>query len=229
MCRVKIILLFFVLFIHKTINAQGQNEEINQSKINFLEVALGIAKPIKGFKERYGKTLYGFDMSYLRQINAEKPMFISFKFGYTPIGSFSVSDGDLFTDRTSSHLIALDLGARYYLPLKLELIEFFGEVNIGVNNLYTIQSITEDGESTFTNKLLGDSSIKYGTHLGVSIKSGHGYFLVKYGYENGIAAEYMKKINDPINSGVIDSRDAFRKTKSSLDIIKWDIGYTFVF
>jgi hypothetical protein len=171
----------------------------------------------------------GFDLSYLRQLNPDKPLFLLSRFGYFSLGSNTVETQDDIQDKTSSHNIKLDLGIRYYLPLKFEFIEFFGEGHVGLNNMYAINSFSQDEETLDTEFLLGDTSMKYGASIGANIKIGYGYFLLKCGAENGISTNYLYE-NLEVFSQVFDkSIDAFKKTKSSIDIVKWDIGFTFVF
>jgi hypothetical protein len=225
--RLLVVLFSFSFILVNGQNVYSQEEELN-NRINFFEVAYSYAKPMKGFKERYGKNLNGIEASYLRQIKPLQPLFIYSRINYFSMGSYELTNNNVVFDKTASHFIGLELGTRYYLPIKIAAVEFYGEIGLGINNLYTMYSLTQDDESILSNKLLGDSSLKYSTGLGMNIKAGFGYVFVRSNLQNGISTRYMvKREKIPIN---IKSSDyAFEQTKSSLDVIKWDIGYTFVF
>jgi hypothetical protein len=219
-----------VLLISSFLNGQYYDPSLEESnkKINFFEIAYSYAQPLKGFKERYGKNLNGIEATYLRQLSPLQPLFAYSKINYYSMGSFELQNFNNETDRTAAHFIGLELGTRYYLPIKILALEFYGEIGLGVNNLYTVNSLTQEDESILSNKILGDSSLKYTTGLGMNVKAGFGYVFIKSSLQNGISTKYLVK-KATIPNSLQTSDRAFEQTKSSLDVIKWDIGYTFVF
>jgi hypothetical protein len=230
MIKNSILLVSLFLFISSFLNGQYYDPSIEEpsKKINFFEVAYSYAQPMKGFKERYGKNLNGIEANYLRQLTPLQPLFAYSKINYFSMGSFEFKNFNNETDRTAAHFIGLEVGTRYYLPIKLLALEFYGEIGLGGNNLYTVYSLTQEDESILSYKILGDSSLKYSTGLGMNVKAGFGYVFVKSSLQNGISTRYMVK-KETIPNSIKTSDNAFEQTKSSLDVIKWDIGYTFVF
>jgi hypothetical protein len=218
-------LSLFILFI-LTVGGElyGQNSEgESNSRVSLLHIGFSGQNPVQGFKSKYKKTPLGFNVSYAFQLYKEKPYFMGAEIEYYPMENFEIEPL-----RTSTGYTGYKIYGRYYAPIKIKKVSLFGDLSLGLNHLFTNTNETiSETESNSTNELR-DWSWQIGTTFGVHIPVGGGYFTGRFGQYQGPSAKYFKKkedtqvvINDPL--------EAFKITNSSLNALKWDIGYTFVF
>lgn len=214
-------------------------QEYNEpSNINFLNVGLGALNPKNAFGQKLDKSLFHLNFSYFRQIKKYKPFFAGFEFGYSHIDSYN-ADIEILTDEgfteywneaVNSNLYQFNLIGRYYLPARFWKIDPFVEFNYGLQWFSTTSRLdvpdSEDSESeSVKNDLVG----KYGFAAGFNLMVTENYYgFFRIGYDAGLSAYYYT-LKEEFDLPLEYTIDAFDLQKSTTDVLKWDIGFTFAF
>ncbi len=244
----KYILLLFLSFIICAASAQSQDVEFSEemeedeiSRVHFLDVNFSMYAPIDAFSEKIDKSLlYGLSLGYLLQLQKEKPSFIGIEAFHMNLGSFSrdydavVGNEQLeVSGRVASNALGINLNYRYYPPIKLSRIEPYVEGSLGVKWMYTYLSesgvfLNDETYESF-DILSGEWVLAYGGALGFQIHISDIYYLnLKTAYHFAVSGEYQKKIGE--NLGFVEfPQEAFEVVQSATNVIKMDIGMTFLF
>lgn len=219
----------------QSINDKDYNETAN---INFLNVGLGSLTPKNAFGQKIDKSLFNLNISYFRQIKKYKPFFAGFEFAYSQIGSYNADvpvtndDGTIeyWNEAVTSNVMHFNLIGRYFLPVSVWRIEPFVEFNYGMQWFGTNSTLNEpDSEESDSESLKNDIVGKYGFATGLNFRIKDNYYgLFRIGYDSGLSAYYYtRKDNFPLPLNYVI--DAFSLQKTTTDVLKWDIGFTFAF
>lgn len=240
-------LLTFILLI-LSLPVMGQDEEYvdyedeeEVSRVHFIEGNFSIFSPVAEFKETIEKgTMYGFSFGFLMQIQKEKPAFIGIEAFHMSLGSYSkeyeaiVGNEQLILDgRVASHALGLSLNYRYYIPYKLWRIEPYLEGQLGLKWMYSYLSETgafiDDEPYDNFDILTGEWVMAYGGTFGFQMHISDIYYLnFKSTYHSAVSGEYQKKIEG--NLGTVEfPQDAFETVQSATNMVKIDVGMTFLF
>lgn len=222
-------------FTVQTYNDNDYNEAAN---INFLNMGLGSMIPKNAFGQKLDKSLFNFNVSYFRQIKKYKPFFAGFEFAYAQIDSYNSDvpvtndDGSIsyWNENVTSNVMHFNLVGRYFLPVSVWRIEPFVEFNYGMQWFGTNSTLTDgDSEDSDSEYLKNDLVGKYGFASGFNFRVKDNYYgLFRIGYDSGLSAYYYTlkdKFSLPLNYVI----DAFSLQKTTTDVLKWDIGFTFAF
>lgn len=222
----------------EVIKASEKTYHEPSGKINMITFGLGGMTPQGAFKRKHPDPIFQINLGYLRQIKAEKPLFGGMELGYGIMDQYSadidfVVDGVTETwDVTStSQFLTLEFLGRYYLPLKIDQLEFFSEFNFGGNLFFTTTIFTPPNadDSSDTEWEKSDFSLKYGIGLGCNYPvTDNIYVHGRFSYIAGLSTSFynLKEENITIQENTIE---AFDLQKSTTDVFKWDIGVTFAF
>lgn len=207
-------------------------------KVSMITFGLGGMTPQGAFSKKHPDPIFQLNLGYLRQIKPEKPLFSGIELGYGIMDQYAadidfVVDGETESwDVTStSQFLTLELIGRYYLPLKINKLEFFSELNFGGNLFFTTTTFNppDADESGDTEWEKSDFSLKYGVGLGCNFPvTDNIYVHGRFSYIAGLSTAFyiLKEENITIKESTIE---AFDLQKSTTDVLKWDIGVTFAF
>lgn len=245
--------LIFIFLLFPTTYSQSEEgyleegdymeEEVYEPvNLNFYEISFATILPSGRFKEKVDRSMFlGFNFSYLRQLEKEKPAFFGVEIYHSFMGTLArsyeqiVDNEILFLDGSmSSNALGLNLVGRYYPSLKFGPVEPFIEAHFGPKWLYSYQS--ESGvfsnEETYnrTDFLQGDFVLAYGGAMGFQIYLNQNiYFSIKGSYQISNSAEYYKRIEDEFNVFPLFPIDGFEIVNSTTNNMKLDIGFTFLY
>ena len=247
-----VFIVFISLFVVSTNQVIGQNEgdvdyeyeeyeDEEISRVYFFEGNFSLYTPIDAFSEKMEKDLLiGFSLSFLMQLQKEKPSFLGIEAFHMHFGSFStdydaVVGGEqlVLNGRVASNALGLHFNYRYYPPFKWGRLEPYVEGHLGVKWLYSYlsESGTFFDEEPYDNFdfLTGDWVMTYGGAFGMQIHVSDFYYLnFKSTYHFAISGEYQKKLDG--NLEFVDfPQDAFETIQSATNVVKWDVGMTFLF
>jgi hypothetical protein len=242
----KITLAVAVLFCW-VVNGAAQEEIINASemtykepsdKVSMITFGLGGMTPQGAFSRKHPDLIFQINLGYLRQIKPEKPLFGGIELGYGIMDQYTadidfVVEGETETWEviSTSQFLTFELIGRYYLPLKINKLEFFSEFNFGGNLFFTTTTFTppDADDSSDTEWEKSDFSMKYGIGLGCNFPvSDNIYVHGRFSYIAGLSTAYytLKPETITLQDSTIE---AFDLQKSTTDVLKWDLGVTFAF
>ncbi|KXK39538.1 MAG: hypothetical protein J5I52_04520 [Saprospiraceae bacterium] len=206
-----------------------------QYKVSFFEAGLSLFQPVGPFGNNNSNRM-GIEMGYLRQIKQDKPSFWGISIYYTNLGSESGVTTHVvdyyyvtFDESTTSNVLGFDGRFRFYPDIYLGPIECYVEGHLGYKWLYTLTSLTVQGEdSSDTNFDSGSLSLTYGASVGLQIPIASEWYLnAKASYLPGLSVDYYSK--NPKNTIQDKILDAFDKHHSTTDIVRYDLGVTYRF
>ncbi|MCZ2102439.1 MAG: hypothetical protein LC107_12990 [Chitinophagales bacterium] len=208
-----------------------------QSKINFLEGSLSYLVPSGPFSKNITTNHLGFELGYLRQIDEDQPFFWGISAYYFNIGSFHAITTEVidfgiydFDSATNSNLIGLDGKFRYYPNINLGPIELYLEAMLGFKWLFTFtrKELVDQADTSSGEFDEGQIALSYGMNAGLQVKLSRDIYLNgKGGYYPGLSVPYYA-LSDQGKS-IYTTLDAFDRKRSTTDIIRFDLGITYIF
>ena len=215
---------------------QTETDEI--ALVNLANIEIGLIHPQTAFKKKLTSVYPALSLAYYRQLFRNKPIFAGIDMSYINLQSFEADipyltpEGfeQIWNFSTQTWMMNFGITGRYYLPVNVFTADLFMEFKTGFNWMATQTSYTrpdsEEAESRFNkNDLVGNYGAALGLHIPIHDNS---YLQLKIGYIAGLSAyHYTKKQNAP--TPVDSTIEAFQLQKSTTDVLKWDIGYTFAF
>ena len=244
----RVLILCVILFFHlpvftqeDTYEEEGEAYEEEASRVHFFEANFSLYSPLDAFSERISKDfLYGFSASYLLQLQKEKPSFLGFEAFHMNFGVFTknydaaVGNETLeLSGKVASNALGLNLLYRHYPPLKWKRLEPYFEGQFGMKFLYSYLSETgaffdEEPYENF-DFLTTNWVLTYGGAFGTQIHISDFYYLnIKTSYHFAVSGEYERRLTE--NLDLIDfPQEAFETVQSSTNMIKIDLGMTFLF
>lgn len=244
----KYVFIFFLFFIYCGVygqeygfedSAEIKDEDI--SRVHFVEGNFSMYAPLDRFSEKIQRgVLYGFSLSYLVQLQKEKPSFFGVDIFHMNLGQYSKSYDALIgadqlelTGKVSSNALGLNLIYRYYPPLRYGSLEPYIEGQFGGKWLYTYLSETgvflDDDTYDNFDFISGNWVLTYGGAIGLQVHISDIYFLnLKSTYHFAVSGEYdIRKTED---LGIIDfPQEAFESVQSSTNVVRIDVGFTVLF
>lgn len=225
---------FFIVCNH--VLCQEQDSESESSRINFAELYFDIGNPVNSYGSRVSNPSIGFSGLFLTQYAPDSPKFIGVEFNYLFFDSYSVIDDLLIEgtnievrDRTSTHELGLNLLGRYYLPYNISKLEFFADMRFGIRWLYAYTSLNdiEINENISSDISSSGFSINLGLGLGLQFPVSDQISLsTKLIYNAGTKTDYYARLdNEPSEF----SEDAFQTFNSTIDLLSYSIGLSWLF
>lgn len=242
-----ILILIFLLWFC-TLNGQEQEddnwEEVTEgevSRVHFVEANFSMYAPLDAYSEKIDRSLlYGFSLGYLRQLQLEKPSFIGIEAFHMNLGIYSqnydavISNEQIVvTGKVASNALGINLIYRYYPPLKLSVVEPYVEGQFGAKWMYSYLSesgvFSDEEQYDSFDFLTGTWVLTYGGAFGLQIHISDIYFLnLKSSYHFAVSGEYEKRLEE--DSGFFEfPQEAFETVQSSTNVVKIDVGMTFLF
>ncbi|MBC7885026.1 MAG: outer membrane beta-barrel protein [Saprospiraceae bacterium] len=228
-------LIVVILGSYHNVAAQDTSYDNGSPKINFLELNVSFTKASGFFKRNYPSVKLGFEMGYLRQLKAEKPLFWGISFYYTHLDNVKATISELldfsfvdFDYSTTSSLLGLNGKLRFYPNINLGKFESYLEAQLGYKWIYTAttKTIVDDEDSSDFAIEKGSLSLTYGIAAGLNyaIKDNI-YINLRANYLPGLSTAYYVK--DDQNNVEFSTIDKYDLKNSTTDIIRWDLGVTF--
>ena len=211
------------------------------SRVHFFEANFSMYSPLDAFSEKISRDfLYGFSIAYLLQLQKEKPSFLGFEAFHMNLGVFNknydvvVGNETLeLSGKVASNALGLNVIYRHYPPLKWKRFEPYFEGQFGMKFLYSYLSETgafldEEPYENF-DFLTTNWVLTYGGAFGTQIHISDFYYLnLKTSYHFAVSGEYERRLTE--NLDMIDfPQEAFETVQSSTNMIKIDLGMTFLF
>lgn len=235
------LMFFFCGVFGQESEIENSNEFDEISRVHFIEGNFSMYVPLDALSEKLERNLlYGFSLGYLMQLQKEKPSFIGIEAYHMNFGLYTKNYDALvgaeqieLTGKVASNALGINLNYRYYPPLKFGRLESYLEGHLGTKWLYSYLSETgvfvDDEPYDNFDFLTGTWVMTYGGALGLQIHISDFYYLnFKTTYHFAVSGEYQKRIRE--NLGFIDfPQEAFETVQSSTNVVKIDIGMTFLF
>ncbi len=234
----------FLLFLAFNLSAQSNLDTIeNRSKkILFLEPGMGVFLPLGNFKKKIHRGVgFSGNVALYYQCYPDGPLFVGGDLHYDLFGKGSLVYPDSIDGlpidikgTVTSNMTGIDLIGRYYLIENLDIFDFYFELRIGGNILYTLFSETgtfDDNSEFYESKVLNtDFAFSYGAAGGMHIMiNDNVYLTLSTIYQSSLSSEYMYKIDsDEIPEGTRPT-GLFRKTSGPTPLIRIHIGVTYLF
>lgn len=206
----------------------------------FVEGALSIFSPQGNFNRQVEEVPIGFSLSVLYQMTPNKPFFLGVETYYACIdnlsnswfGTFDNGDPADFDGTITSNIMGLNGIYRYYLPLSYGRIEPYIEGALGFKWLFAYESTTSffNGfeESNDGEFISSDISLTYGGAVGIQVPAGTtSYINFKTSFLPGNSAAV--EVRQPGVVPATNPSSAFESVQTATDVIKFDLGLTFVF
>ena len=214
-------------------------EEI--TRVHFLETNYSMFFPLDAFSDKIEKDLmHGVSIAYLFQLQKEKPSFLGFDVSYKGLGSYA-KDYDAFvgneqlllSGKVVSSAIGLSTIYRYYMPLQFWRIEPYVEGQFGGKWLFTYLSesgsFIDNEVYENTDILESDFVLTYGGAFGFQMHISEIYYLnIKALYHFAVSGEYQNRLTENLEN--IDfPQEAFETVQSTTNVVRLDLGFTFLF
>ena len=208
-----------------------------QQKVNFIEGSLGIVQKSGGFRSLHMNERFSVDISYLRQLQKNEPLFWGINSYYFTLGNttgtfeepFDLGFEEFFYS-TTSNVWGNHFLLRFYPDIYLGKLELYIEAHLGFRYLFTVTSRSIE-EGSDVSEYLSEShslSVTYGATGGLQYPLNESYFLnASIGYFPGISASYYTKNRElTISTATIEG---FEFRNSPTDIFRYSLGITYRF
>lgn len=213
------------------------NTTFSQSKINFIECNVTYTQALGFFNRNIKNDKIGFEVSYLRQLKQQKPIFWGISLYYNQIDRSSALIQEIldfqfvdFDYVTTSNLLGLNGKFRFYPNVNLGKIEWYLEAQLGYKWLftYTTKTLSDSTDSSDSNSESSNLSLTYGISSGINYPVSKDLYLnLRANYLPGLSARYG--VINPEKEIVESTFDIFDIKKSTTDVLRWDAGITYRF
>jgi len=241
----KFILGFVLVLFYSSVFGQEVRDSIavddyQPVRAYFVEGAISVLAPQGNFNRQMDDVPIGLSFSALAQISPGQPFFVGVETYYayvddlsnTWFGFFDNGDPAEYQGTVTSNIIGVNAMYRYYLPVSIWKLEPYVEGAFGLKWLFTYESTTSffDGfeEASTGEFVTSDVSLTYGGAVGLQLLlGGRTYLNMKTSYLPGNSAAYEVR-----SAGVVPSTfpiEAFERKQSATDVVKFDLGITYVF
>lgn len=220
-------------------NYEDEDEyEEYDGNIILWELMLGVMKPQGRYGDLQDNNRFDFHMMGWYQYTLDQPFFVGLGFSYNQLQAYRADvvrsfDGvpETWKGRTNTTMFSITLGGKYIIDLRSDKVIPFVEGYLGTNLARTGTSFfledSEDSDS-MTERLRGN--IAYGGAIGVNVQvSDHVYVTGKTRYLTGLPLDY-DVLDQDFDGNVMESPiEAFKVRNTSIDMLKLNLGITFVF
>lgn len=210
-------------------------EEDDYSRMQFVELNIHLTDPTGALDRNLVGPFFGLGVDYLVQLSSDRPGFIGLGVDYTFIDNASLDtfdpvDNFPFNHRTTSSMGGLNAIYRHYVGLSVIGLQPFIEGRIGLGAMWTSTSVKSTEDLDFSEFEFNhfDASVSYGFKGGLHYTIADAiYITTKVGYMSSLSTEY--DVKDLNQTAVNSSYEYFSRKRSTIDVIRYDLGVTFAF
>jgi opacity protein-like surface antigen len=207
----------------------------SSEKLSFIELNFNLHIPLQQFGKNTNRdAMFGGEISFLRQLIADKPLFWGLRYNWSPYESADATISEIldftqvdFDYHTYCNMQGIYGMARFYPKLSIWRVEPYINVIFGGKWLYsaTTKTLIDSDESSDFYSESSDFSISYGAGIGLNISvSDNLYINISGEYIPGLQTQYLARKDD----GEVDlsTVDLFAFKTSNTNIYTYSLGVT---